>query len=125
MDPRAAIGLLTEDLYDHYIEHVMSLTPKQRKKWHVIVKDEKGVGRRMYFDGYFKIKTERGIVGVGASSTVRAIEEGVGRRLPGLHPRHPGHGQAFQERINENRTGNHYRNRFVRIPTAPGEPVRG
>ena len=118
------LGLLTEDLYDQYIDEVMSLTPKQRKKWHVMLRDMNGVGRRMYFDGYFKIKTERGIVGVGAPSTVRAIEESAGERIPGLHPRHPGHGQAFQDRVNENLTGNHYRNRHVRIPTAPGEPVR-
>ena len=45
----ANLGLLTEDRYDEYIDHVMSLTPKQRKKLHIMVKDENGVGRRMFF----------------------------------------------------------------------------
>ena len=43
----------------------MSLTPTQRKKWHVMLKDMNGIGRRMYFDGYFRMKTEHWIVGVG------------------------------------------------------------
>ena len=57
----AFIGLLTEERYDEYVNHVMSLTPKQRKKWHIMVKDERGVGRRMYYDGCFKIKFAEGI----------------------------------------------------------------
>ena len=119
------MGLLTDDWYDQYIDHVMSLTPKQRKKWRVMIRDENGVGRRMYFDGCFQIKTESGIVFVGAPSTVHAIEESAGVRIPGLRARHPGHGQAFQDRVNENLTGNHYRQRYVRIRTEPGKPVRG
>ena len=122
---RNQFGLLTAGLYDTYIDHVMSLTPKQRNKWHVLIKDENGVGRRMYFDGCFKIKTNRDVLLVGAPSTVRVLEQNLGQHLPGLHPEHPGHGYAFQERIYENRTDNHYRNRYVRVPTAPGEPVRG
>ena len=119
------IGLLTEDRYDQYIDEVMSLPPKQRKKWRITSRDLNGVKRRLYYDGCFKIQTERGIVNVGAPSSVRCVEELVGERVPALHARHPGHGEAFQARINENLTGNHYRNRYVRIPTAPGEPVRG
>ncbi len=122
---RSQFGMLTEERYDEYIAHVISLTPKQRKKWHILIKDENGVGRRMYFDGHFKIKTDRGIVHVGAPSTVEVFEQSAGQHLPGLHPEHPGRGDAFQERIAENRTGNHHRNRTVRVPTAPGEPVRG
>ena len=119
------IGLLTEDRYDQYIDEVMSVPPKQRNKWHVIVRDRNGVYRRMCYDGCFKIKTERGIVKVEAPSSARGTGEQIGKRLPGLHPRHPGQGEAFQERINDNLTGNHYKNRYYRIPTAPGEPVRG
>ena len=118
------LGLLTEARYDEYINHVMSLTPKQRKKWHIMVKDERGVGRRMYFDGCFKIKTEHGVTLVGGPSSVQTIEESLGQHLRGLHPEHPGNGTPFQERIADNHTGNHYRNRKVRVPTAPGEPVR-
>ena len=103
----------------------MSLTPKQRKKWHIMVKDERGVGRRMYYDGCFKIKFAEGIRLVGGPSTVQKIEESVGQRIAGFHPAHPGQGQAFQDRIAENHTGNHYRNRTVRVTSAPNEPVRG
>ena len=122
---RSDIGMLTERRYEEYIEHVMSLTPKQRKKWHIMIRDERGIGRRMYFDGCFKIKTEHGVVLVGGPSSVQMIEESLEQRLPGLHPEHPGQGLPFLDRIVENRTGNHYRNRTVRVPTAPGEPVRG
>ncbi len=119
------LGLLTEERYDEYITVVMSLTPKQRKKLHIMVKDEHGVGHRMYFDGCFKIKTEHGVILVGGPSSVQTIEESLGQHLPGLHPDHPGKGNPFLERIAENHTGNHYRNRIVRVPTAPNEPVRG
>jgi hypothetical protein len=118
------LGLLTEERYDEYINHVMSLPPKRRNKWHVMVRDARGVGRRMYFDGCFKIKTEHGINCIGAPSTVQVIEETLNRHLPGLHPEHPGHGSPFQERIAENHTGNHHRNRTVNVPTAPNQPVR-
>ena len=119
------IGLLSEERYAEYINHVMSLTAKQRKKWHIMVKDERGVGRRMYFDRYFKINTEHGVLRVGGPSTVQTIEDTVGRKLPGLHPEHPGKGAPFLGVIAENHTGNHYRNKKVRVPTAPNEPVRG
>ena len=70
------LGLLTEERYDEYINHVMSLTPKQRKKWHIVVKDERGVGRRMYVDGCFKIKTEHGVILVGGPSSDNRREPG-------------------------------------------------
>ncbi len=91
----------------------------------MMIRDKRGVGRRRYFDGCFKIKTEHGIVLVGGPSSVQMIEQRLEQYLPGMHPEHPGHGRAFQERIAENRAGNHYRNRRVRVPTAPSEPVRG
>ena len=33
--------------------------------------------------------------------------------------------EAFRAEIQANYTGNHYRNHSVKVPTAPGEPVRG
>ena len=33
--------------------------------------------------------------------------------------------EEFNEIQGENMTGNHYRNHFIKVPTAPGEPVRG
>ena len=75
--------------------------------------------------GGFFATQERGVVLVGGPSSVRAIEQDLERRMPGLHPQHPGQGRAFKERVSERRTGNHYRNRTVRVPTAANEPVRG
>ena len=33
--------------------------------------------------------------------------------------------EAVRAEIQANQTGNHYRNHSVKVPTAPGEPVRG
>ena len=33
--------------------------------------------------------------------------------------------EEFNEIQGENMTGNHYRNHFIKVPTAPGEPCRG
>ena len=33
--------------------------------------------------------------------------------------------EALRAATQANYTGNHYRNHFVKVPTAPGEPVRG
>ena len=33
--------------------------------------------------------------------------------------------EAFDEIQEETHTGKHYRNHFVKVPTAPGEPCRG
>ena len=33
--------------------------------------------------------------------------------------------EALMAETQANYTGNHYRNHFVNVPTAPGEPVRG
>ena len=33
--------------------------------------------------------------------------------------------EEFNEIHGENLTGNHYRNHFTKVPTAPGEPCRG
>ena len=79
----------------------------------------------MYFDGCFKIKAEHGVILIGGPSSVQMIEESLEQHLQGLHPEHPGQGRPFIERIAENHTGNQYRDRTVRVPTAPNEPVRG
>ena len=53
---------------------------------------------------------------VGEEDQVGDDETAEGLRVQMSHTR---------ERIQQNHTGNHYRNKKLRIPTAPGEPVRG
>ena len=61
----AAIAMMTDDKLQAWLDHVSSLTPKQQRRWRDIIKDGRGVARRVFHDGCFNINAAGGILVAG------------------------------------------------------------
>jgi len=116
---RAQVGLsikravIPEDAYDRMLMHYSDVGPK---KFKFQLKGLDGAIRTVRFhkDLYFHYKEGGNMVLLNFISD--RLEAAFGPML----------NREEQQRIREaNYTGNHYRNHHVRVPTAPGQPVRG
>ena len=137
---------LPERYYGVLEREVASLRPSKRKNWRGRLMNTRGVATRVvYRDGeFFQSGTNRRVVSSdrwieehGPSSTpakrlpvsaVVAFAENFDRALArgetGDEAAQDTLDQIFQQELISNHTGNHSRNKTVKIPTAAGQPCR-
>ena len=133
---------------DGWLAEIARLPPRKQKNWKGHLSDKWNVKQRVrYVPGgrtvgegpgalttYFEVwkQANRGEKGNAwwPVLTHKALEDAGGIVRPmsmaGLRLMTAADPLAeFNEIQGENLTGNHYRNHFIKVPTAPGEPCRG
>ena len=95
------------------------------KKWKMALCSERGQRSVVTWDGSFFVRTHLGqtVRIVSVTEAQRMVQSGEANE----RGRGPINSYAeFFERVDEHHTGNHApRNHAVRVPTCPGQPVRG
>ena len=131
---------VTDKVYNEWLQSVKALKPRKQKHWQEWLRNQRGEKSRVRFNvetGEFENyspahearqykKLSATWVQVIPMSRVREDE---------YHPTSAvGHAfdvsdeageEALRAATQDNHTGNHYRNHSIKVPTAPGEPVRG
>ena len=131
---------VTDEVYNEWLQEVKALKPRKQKHWQDWLRNQRGEKSSVRFHvetGEFEIllSSTRGsavheaVSDVGASHTHVPRAGGQMSSVSAV-----GHAfcvsdeagvEALRVATQANYTGNHYRNHSVKVPTAPGEPVRG
>ena len=111
------LAIVSEDTFDRIIAAFLELPVKKRLKFKYALCDPTGARRSVHWDGevYFYMNG-------GVRHHVACISGKFAAHRPDIAPFD---GEAFQDGVEAAATGNHYRNHHVRVPTQPGQPVRG
>lgn len=107
-------GVVQEDCYDRMLDVFSQLGPKNFK---YKLTDVKGVKHTVRFSKDVQFYYKEGGYTVVLSYNSDRLTEVLGHDIPTREEQ-----VAMRE---ANYTGNHYRNHHVRVPTEPGQPVRG
>ena len=131
---------VTDKMYNEWLQAVKALKPRKQKHWQEWLRNQRGEKSRVRFNvetGEFENyspahearqykKLSATWVQVIPMSRVREDEyhpmSAVGSAFGVSDEAGVG---ALMAAMQANYTGNHYRNHSVKVPTAPGEPVRG
>ena len=131
---------VTDEVYNEWLQEVTALKPRKQKNWQRWLRNQSGEKTRVCFNvetGDF----ENYSPAHEARQCKKLLETWV-QVVPLSRWRNEGYhctsavGFAFDvsDEVGEealraatqaNHTGNHYRNHSIKVPTAPGEPVRG
>ena len=125
---------ITDDTFDEMLEGLQYMGPGIHKfKWRL--HDETGVNNKVIYSkelGFHHLETTGEVWVFLPKSFVQGVLEAmdikeVEREFPGLmqHLQNLPDEKEHAARVAQNRTGNHYRNKWLRIPVQPGQPVRG
>ena len=101
---------------------------KNPRKWKFQMVRNDGAYAKVWFDGRFRTKSHGKIYRLVPLSELIAMDRaGTLLKLHGGEPDVlPNSHDGFWEHVDGNHTGNHQpRVHTVRVPTAPGQPVRG
>ena len=113
----ATLALVPEDTFDRIIAAHLEMPEKKRLQFKFALIDATGTRRCLRYDGRFYFYENAGV-------RVR-----VGYRSPEVVAVRPNIREVDREAMIEEReanaTGNHHRNKNIRVPTKGGEPVRG
>jgi glucose-6-phosphate 1-dehydrogenase len=132
------VSFIPESNFFALMNEVEALPPRKRSKWHKVIQDASGVKHKMYFiDRQLTFKHNSIWIVVkpqgemDLADTIEYANQSVQRQNERIFAaqQHGGFAAAFQEHerlVEEAATGNHHtKPRKVKIPTAPGQPVRG
>ena len=124
-------------IVDEWRQEVNALPMRKRGKWKGWVTDKYGQRTRVRYvpdTGHFENFYPSHVVHqcstqwmrIWSTSEVRAEDSHPTSRLgEAMHANDDGGIMALEAEQDANHTGNHYRNHHIKVPTAPGEPVRG
>ena len=108
-------GVMQEACYDRMLDHFSKVGPK---KFKYTMKDTNGVKHTVRFSNEVQFHYKEGGYTVVLSYNSQRLIELMGRDIPSSEEQ-----AAIRD---ANYTGNHRpRNHPVRVPTEPGQPVRG
>ena len=132
--------VVADEEYNEWLQAVKALKPRKQKHWQEWLRNKRGERSRVRFnvetgefENYSPAYEDRQC---GKLSATWAQVTPLSRwREEKYYPTSAvGHAFDVSDEVGEealraatqaNHTGNHYRNQSVKVPTAPGEPVRG
>ena len=122
-------------LVDEWRQEVNALPMRKRGKWKSWLEDKHGQRTRVryvpdtgHFENFYPshVVHQCSWVRIFSTSEVRARDMRPTSRLgEAMYANDDGRRMALLAERDANHTGNHYRNHHIKVPTAPGEPVRG
>ena len=132
--------MVADDEYNAWVQEVKALKPRKQKNWQSWLRNKSGVKSGVRFnvetgelENYSPAHEDRQCEKL--SATWVQVTPMFRWRKEGYYPTSAvGHAFDVSDEVGEeslraatqaNHTGNHYRNHSVKVPTAPGEPVRG
>ena len=130
---------VTDEVYNEWLQEVKALKPRKQKNWQRWLRNKSGEKSRVRFnvetgefENYSPAHEARQCKKLSAT-WVQVVPLSRWRK-EGYPVSAVGHAfdvsdeageAALGAAIQANHTGNHYRNHSIKVPTAPGEPVRG
>ena len=131
---------VTDEVYNEWLQEVKALKPRKQKNWQRWLRNQSGEKTRVCFnvetgdfENYSPAHEARQFKKLSAT-WVQVVPLSRWRK-EGYYPVSAvGHAFDVSDEVGEatlraatqaNHTGNHYRNHSIKVPTAPGEPVRG
>ena len=132
--------VVADEVYNEWLQAVKALKPRKQKNWQGWLRNQRGEKSRVRFNvetGEFENyspahearqykKLSATWVQVTPTSRVREDEyhstSAVGHAFDVSDEAGE---EALRAATQANHTGTHYRNHSIKVPTAPGEPVRG
>ena len=132
---------VTDEVYNEWLQEVKALKPRKQKNWQSWLRNQRGEQTRVGFnvatgdaEPYSPAREARQCKTLLAT-WVQVVPLSRWRKEEGYYPTSAvGHAFDVSDEVGEealraatqaNHTGNHYRNHSIKVPTAPGEPVRG
>ena len=131
---------VTDEVYNEWLQEVKALKPRKQKNWQSWLRNQRGEKThvRFYvetgdFENYSTAHEARQCKKLSAT-WVQVVPLSRWRKAKYYPTSAVGHAFDVSDEIGEeapraatqaNHTGNHYRSHSVKVPTAPGEPVRG
>ena len=132
---------VTDEVYNEWLQEVKALKPRKQKNWQRWLRNQSGEKTRVCFnvetgdfENYSPAHEARQCKKLSAT-WVQVVPLSRWQKEIGYTPVSAvGHAfdvsdeageEALRAAMQANHTGNHYRNHSVKVPTAPGEPVRG
>ena len=132
---------MTDEVHNEWLQEVKTLKPRKQKNWQGWLRNQRGEKTRVRFnvetgefENYSPAHEDRQCEKLSAT-WVQVVPLSCWRKEIGYKPVSAvGHAfdvsdeageEAFRAATQANHTGNHYRNHSIKVPTAPGEPVRG
>ena len=130
---------MTDEVYNEWLQEVQTLKPRKQKNWQTWLRDQSGVKSRVRFNvetgefgNYSPAQEARQHKKLSATwvqvTPISRVREDKYHPISAV-----GHAfgvsdeagvEALRAKTQANYTGNHYRNHSIKVPTAPGEPVR-
>ena len=122
---------VTDEVYNEWLQEVKALKPRKQQNWQSWLRNQRGEKTHVRFntetgdfENYSPAHEARQCKKLSAT-WVQVIPMSRVRENE-YHPTSAvGHAFGVIDEAGANYTGNHYRNHSVKVPTAPGEPVRG
>ena len=132
---------VTDEVYNEWLQEVKALKPRKQKNWQSWLRNQSGEKTRVCFnaetgdfENYSPAHEARQCKKLSAT-WVQVVPLSRWRKENDYYPTSAvGHAFDVSDEVGEealraatqaNHTGNHYRNHSIKVPTAPGEPVRG
>ena len=129
---------VTDEVYNEWLQEVKALKPRKQKNWQSWLRNQWGEKSRIRFnvetcefENYSPAHEARQCKKLSAT-WVQVVPLSRWRK-EGYFVSAVGHAFDVSDEVGEanlraatqaNHTGNHYRNHSIKVPTAPGEPVR-
>ena len=131
---------VTDEVYNEWLQEVKTLKPRKQKNWQDWLRNQRGEKSRVRFnvetgefENYSPAHEARQYKKLSATwvqvTPMSRVREDKHHPISAV-----GHAfgvsdeagvEALRAETQANYTGNHYRKHSVKVPTAPGEPVRG
>ena len=131
---------VTDEVYNQWLQEVKALKPRKQKNWQRWLRNQSGEKTRVRFnvetgdfENYSPAHEARQCKKLSAT-WVQVVPLSRWQKEKYYPTSAVGHAfdvsdeageEALRAATQANHTGNHYRNHSIKVPTAPGEPVRG
>ena len=123
-------------IVDEWRQEVNALPMRKRGKWKGWLEDKHGQRTRVryvpdtgHFENFYPshvVQSSTQWMRIWSTAEVRAADGHPTSHLGEvMYANDDGGRMALLAERDANHTGNHYRNHSIKVPTAPGEPVRG
>ena len=130
---------VTDEVYNEWLQEVKALKPRKQKRWQGWLRNQRGEKSRIRFQSQewrlcTLISAHEARERKKLSATWVQVVPLSRWRKEGYPVSAVGHAFDVSDEVGEatlraatqaNHTGNHYRNHSIKVPTAPGEPLRG
>ena len=139
-EPATKQVMVADREYNAWLQEVRALKPRKQKSWQGSLRNRQGVKSRVRFnvetgefENYSPAHEDRQYKKLSATwvhvipmSRVREDEyHPMSAEGNAFGVSDEAGAEALMAEVQANHTGSHYRNHSVKVPTAPGEPVRG